>query len=162
LPPALRAKFDSIDVVQSVWVTILPGFQAGQWHFKDANHLRAFLVRATHNRFVDRIRQNTRAVECEEPLREQVADAIVSHDPRPSEVFQAGEMWQQILNHCPPAHHELLRLKREGRSLVDIAERTGLHPDSIRRILRDLARRVALSASPEETLKPSPNNHHRN
>jgi len=44
---------------------------------------------------------------------------------------------------CPPAHQELLRLRREGVPLAEIAARTGLHPGSIRRILRDLARKMA-------------------
>jgi RNA polymerase sigma-70 factor (ECF subfamily) len=44
---------------------------------------------------------------------------------------------------CPPAHHELFRLKRLGLTLSEIASRTGLHPSSVRRILYELARRYA-------------------
>ena len=44
---------------------------------------------------------------------------------------------------CSPAHHELLRLKRQGLRLAEIAARTGLHESSVRRILYDLARRYA-------------------
>jgi RNA polymerase sigma-70 factor (ECF subfamily) len=48
-----------------------------------------------------------------------------------------------MLAECRPAHRELLQLKREGLSVAEIASRTGLHEDSIRRILRDLACRIA-------------------
>ena len=48
-----------------------------------------------------------------------------------------------MLELCPPAHHELLRLKRQGLSLAEIAARTSLHEGSVRRILYDLARKVA-------------------
>jgi RNA polymerase sigma-70 factor (ECF subfamily) len=43
---------------------------------------------------------------------------------------------------CPPAHHDVLRLRREGLRLEEIAARTGLHEGSVRRILRKLARQV--------------------
>lgn len=65
--------------------------------------------------------------------------------PRPSQLAQADELWAKMLALAPPAHHEVLRLKREGQKVLEIAERTGLHPDSIRRILRKLARQVALA-----------------
>jgi RNA polymerase sigma-70 factor (ECF subfamily) len=49
---------------------------------------------------------------------------------------------------CPPAHHELLRLKRQGLGLAEIAARTGLHESSVRRILYNLASRYAESQEP--------------
>ena len=49
---------------------------------------------------------------------------------------------------CPPAHRNLLLLRREGVPLAEIAARTGLHPGSIRRILRDLARKIAFKHRP--------------
>jgi DNA-directed RNA polymerase specialized sigma24 family protein len=49
-----------------------------------------------------------------------------------------------MLEECPPAHREILILKRQGLLLSEIAARTGLHEGSIRRILYDLARRLAI------------------
>ena len=49
----------------------------------------------------------------------------------------------------PPEHHELLRLKRQGLSLDEIAAPTGLHPSSVRRILYELARRMAIRKKAE-------------
>src|SRR5947199_3342074 len=68
LPGRLRAKFDSIDVVQSVWADVLQGFQEGGWTFTSADHLRAFLVKVTRNRFIDRLRHHQREVDREQPL----------------------------------------------------------------------------------------------
>jgi RNA polymerase sigma factor (sigma-70 family) len=144
LSPGLRAKFDSLDVVQSVWADVLDGFRQAGWRFTDANHLRAFLVKATRNRFIDRLRQHRRALEHEQSL--SAADAEggpASRQPRPSEIAQADELWQQMLALCPPAHRELLHLKRQGLPLAEIAARTGLHESSVRRILYDLARQLA-------------------
>jgi RNA polymerase sigma-70 factor (ECF subfamily) len=44
---------------------------------------------------------------------------------------------------CPAEHYQLLTLKRQGASIAEIAERTNLHEGSVRRILYDVARRVA-------------------
>src|SRR5260221_6665357 len=65
LPGHLRARFDSIDVVQSVWIDLLQGFRATGWRFSSVAHLRAFLVRATRNRFIDRVRQQQMSLERE-------------------------------------------------------------------------------------------------
>ncbi len=53
----MRAKFDSSDIVQSVWADLIVGFCQGRWHFDDRGHLPAFLEKATQNRFLDRLRQ---------------------------------------------------------------------------------------------------------
>jgi RNA polymerase sigma-70 factor (ECF subfamily) len=144
LPDRLRAKFDSVDIVQSVWADVFDRFRAAGWRFTDAAHLKAFLIKAVRNRFIDRYRQYQAATEQERPL-DLCGPGVLdtTHQPRPSEVFEAEELWQRMLALCPPDHHELLRLKREGCSLDEIATRTGLHPSSVRRILYDLARRLA-------------------
>jgi RNA polymerase sigma-70 factor (ECF subfamily) len=139
----LRAKFDSLDIVQSVWADLLEGFRDKRWSFIDTNHFRAFLVRAVRNRFVDRLRQNAQVVEHEQPCPAADFETVAASSvPRPSQVAQAEELWQQMLAACPPAHRELLHLKRRGSSLNEIAARTRLHPSSVRRILYDLARRL--------------------
>jgi DNA-directed RNA polymerase specialized sigma24 family protein len=55
-----------------------------------------------------------------------------------------------LLTACPPEHRELLKMKGEGAPLATIARRTGLHVDSIRRILRQLARQVSQQAANDE------------
>src|SRR5579884_2591387 len=80
LPAWLRPKFDSLDVVQSVWADLLDGFRAGGWRFADAAHLRAFLVKVTQNRFIERLRQQQRAEE-DRPLFED-EEAAATADPR--------------------------------------------------------------------------------
>jgi RNA polymerase sigma-70 factor (ECF subfamily) len=144
LPDQLRSKFDSVDVVQSVWADVLTGFRTSGWRFTNAAQLKAFLVRVTRNRFIDRYRQHRVALEHQRSLDPtDLAEAAASPDERPSQVAEADELWQQMLALCPPAHRELLELKRQGCSLAELAEKTGLHESSVRRILYDLARRLA-------------------
>jgi RNA polymerase sigma-70 factor (ECF subfamily) len=156
LTPRLRSKFDSMDVVQSAWADVLKGFYAEGWRFNDRDHLRAYLARVTYNHFAKNCRQNSRAMRFEQPLLAGESAALPPADqPRPSEFAQADELWERLLELCPPAHHELLRLKRQGFSLADIAQRTGLHESSVRRILYDLARRLA-AARAEASPAPAP------
>lgn len=144
LPSGLRSKFDSIDVVQSVWADVLQGFREAEWSFEDAAHLRAFLAKVTRNRFIDRVRHHQPAMAREQRLETANPELMPpSALPRASEVAQADELWHQMLALCPPAHHELLRLKRQGFKIAEIATKTGLHGGSVRRILYDLARQMA-------------------
>ena len=155
LPARLRAKFDSIDVVQSVWADVLRGFRESGWRFGSATQLRTFLTKVTRNRFIDRVRQHQRVLDHEQPHEAgDLAELATARQPQPSEEMRADDLWQEMLALCPPAHHELLRLKREGKSLAEIAEQTGLHPSSVRRILYDLARQLRARGSKETPEEP--------
>jgi predicted component of type VI protein secretion system len=68
----------------------------------------------------------------------------VTKDPQASQLGQNTELWDPLLAACPPEHHELLRLKRQGLSLAEIAARTGLDESSVCRILYDLARQFGV------------------
>jgi len=149
LPQKLRAKLDSADVLQSVWAALVPGFRDGRWSFDSPEDLRAFLAQVTRRRLSDRLRHHRAALEREQPLEEAGTSAAgPSAQPRPSEWARAGELWDSLLAACPPEHHELLRLRRQGLSLAEIAAHTGLHEGSVRRVLRRLARCVALDVPP--------------
>jgi RNA polymerase sigma factor (sigma-70 family) len=145
LSPRLRAKFDSLDVVQSVWARVLGAVRGSGRQIISAAHLRNFLVQVTQNCLIDRLRHYRVALEREQSLPEVGATSVLaSGQPRPSEVAQANELWDRLLTICPPEHHELLRLKRQGLPLAAIAASTGLHEDSVRRIFRKLARKLAV------------------
>lgn len=151
LPDQLRSKFDSVDVVQSVWADVLHGFRSAGWRFSNASQLKAFLVKVTRNRFIDRYRQQRAAMDRQRFLAPtDLAEVAIADDDRPSQTVMADELWQQMLALCPPAHRELLELKRQGCSLAEIAERTGLHESSVRRIIYDLARRLAVRRGRDE------------
>ena len=139
----LRSKLDSMDILQSVWADLLDSFRDARWHFDDRRHLKAFLVRAAKNRLIDRQRQYRRVLGSEQPLAGSPSADVEANDPRPSEVAQGRELWERILAQCSPPHREILNLRRQGFSLEEIAERTGFHKGSIRRILYDQAKRLA-------------------
>jgi RNA polymerase sigma-70 factor (ECF subfamily) len=146
LPDQLRGKLDSVDVVQSIWADLVHGFREDGWRFADANHLRNFLIKVTRHRLIDRYRKLHHSAEKERPLSpESGGEPFAARQPSASQVVEADELWEQMLAISPPAHHELLHLKRQGIPVTEIASRTGLHEDSIRRILRNLARQLAIN-----------------
>jgi RNA polymerase sigma factor (sigma-70 family) len=144
LTPPMRAKFDSMDVVQSVWADVLSGFRQKERDFADRAHLKAFLARVTYNHFVNHCRRHGRALECEQSYPDDESPELAATgQPRPSQVVQADELWNKMIELCPPARREVLELKRQGLSVAEIASRTGLHEGSVRRLLYELARRLA-------------------
>lgn len=144
LPARLRSKFDSLDIVQSAWGDLLQGFRDAGWRFSSANQLRAFLVKATRNRFLDRLRQHDVVIANERSAADNPLDQYASRtEASPSQHAQATDLWQRILHLCPPDYRPILLFKRRGLSPVEIAEKTGLHAGSVRRILRNLASQVA-------------------
>jgi RNA polymerase sigma-70 factor (ECF subfamily) len=154
----LRSRFDSHDVVQSVWADTLLRLRqgGGSWRFRDEPALRSFLVRLTLNRFIDFYRRHRPGLARETRLTPDTErDLPAARCDRPSEVAQAEDLWAHLLAICPPAHRELLRLKTRGVPIAEIAARTGFHESSVRRILYDLADRLDADAAGPES-RPAP------
>jgi RNA polymerase sigma-70 factor (ECF subfamily) len=152
----LRSKLDTMDIVQAVWADVLTGFRDAGWRFANRDQLRAFLLTLARNRLIDRRRHFRQAIERERPLHEaNPGELPATNLPRPSEIVQGQELWLKMLDQCPPQHRELLRLKRQGLTLNEIAKRTNLHEGSVRRILYALAKKVADEAR-ANPIEPGP------
>jgi RNA polymerase sigma-70 factor (ECF subfamily) len=149
LPASLRRKFDSVDVVHSVWADLLHGFRESGWRFETVAHLRSFLLKATRNRFLDNVRRTRREVASERPVDLAAMQAGVGQGDRPSEIAQANDLWERMLQMCAEAHRPLLDLRRQGCTLEEIARQTGYHPGHVRRIFSDLARQLAAANQTE-------------
>ncbi len=141
----LRTLVDSNDVVQSVFADLIDGVRRKGWRFDTRAHLYALLRRIAMRRVADRYQKHKQGMERERSLVEtESKDQPAARWPRPSEVAQGHELWDRLIDACPPAHQEVVRLRRNGLRLAEIATRTGLHEGSVRRILYELARRLSL------------------
>jgi RNA polymerase sigma-70 factor (ECF subfamily) len=150
IPTRMRCRFDSTDIVQSTWASLIDGFREARWRFPDAANFRAFLTRVTLCRLYDRARQAGTQTNREVAIHE--LDGIIpGMDARPSEYAQAETVWQVLLAECPLEHRSVLQLRRLGFTCEEIGERIGLHPGSVRRVLRLLARRVAFDNPENDT-----------
>ena len=110
------------------------------------NTCRNFLVQVTRNCLTDRLRHFRPAASSAAavgPACESNHPSLASAQPRPSEIAQGNELWESLLANCPAKYHEILRLKRQGLTINAIAAQVGMHEGSIRRIIRQLARRLA-------------------
>ena len=117
VPAGLCGKFDSMDVVQSVWADVWRASRP-QWHFSDRAHLQAFLARLARNRFLDRCRKHRNAWHCEEPVAETGSPSrsrpIRPGPARSPSRTSSGTGYSAL----PAGHHEMLQLKRQGYRLA--------------------------------------------
>ncbi len=121
LSPRLRAKFDPSDVVQSVWMRVLRGVRSRAWRFETVEQLRGFLKKVAYHRFLNRVRHLRRCLAAEESFPEAGDVGPADPTPSPSKRAQADDLWQRMLQLCPPEHRPLLRLRREGLTIEEIA-----------------------------------------
>jgi RNA polymerase sigma factor (sigma-70 family) len=156
LSDPVRAKLDSADVVQSVWVQVVRQLNDNGWQISDENQLKGLLATIARRRLVTRIRKHARSLGGDQPANANLEEVKDSRHPPPSEVAQANDLWAKLLELCPPNHHPILMLRRDGLTLDEIAERTGLHEGSVRRILRRLSRDLALQSKSPEISNPPP------
>jgi DNA-directed RNA polymerase specialized sigma24 family protein len=133
LPPALRVRYDSTDVLQTVWAEVLHGFRDKGWRFSSAEQLRSFLSVASRNHLSKCLRDHPVTEAGEKPPGES---------PQQDTNQSTPEVWERILERCAPEQRPILHLKRQGYSLVEIAARTGRDTEDIRRMLRLLARQL--------------------
>jgi RNA polymerase sigma factor (sigma-70 family) len=142
----LRTKIDSTDVVQSVFANVLRGFRNGNWRFAGRPQLLAFLRGIAWRRLANRYREHETGLAREQSLVETVPVSLpIAASPRPSEVAEGREFWERVLAACPPEHRRVVELRMEGYRMNEIAERTGLHEGSVRRIIYELARRLSIT-----------------
>lgn len=156
LSPRLRSKVDSGDIVQSVFADLVRGVRAGGWNFAGRPQLEAFLRRIAWRRLADCYQEHGRALEREHSLDETPSQSLGdASQARPSQEAQGRELWESVLRACPPAHHEVVRLRMHGHRMGEIAARTGMHEGSVRRILYELARRLSIVRRPDVTDEPA-------
>lgn len=150
LSDRLRGQFDSSDVVQSVWVQVVKQLGRDGWRVPDEDRLRGLLATIARRRLISKVRRLGASADDARPDAEQWEAVQADNQPRPSEEAQATDLWGQMLEVCPPEHRPVLALRRQGLSSEEIAARTGLHEGSVRRILRQVARRLAMASGDVE------------
>jgi RNA polymerase sigma factor (sigma-70 family) len=144
LPRKLRPRFDSGDFVQAVWKSFFADSDAPRPAFENEAHLRGFLGAVVRNKVQEQHRRLTRTAKHnlarEEPLYiargdREVAREVASPDPSPSERVQADDRLEQLTAGFGPREIEVLSLRRQGLTYAELAERTGIHERSVRRII---------------------------
>ena len=142
LSKAIRAKFDSIDFAQAVWASF---FAAPEKlvEFDRPEELIRYLAALAHNKVVDEIRRRMETdkynVNREKSLDDsalQFRATLATHEPSPSEVAVAHELWERVLQGKPERYRRIIELRRNGNTHQQIAHQLGLNERTVRRVIR--------------------------
>jgi RNA polymerase sigma-70 factor (ECF subfamily) len=146
----LRTQYDSIDILQTVWASF---FQVPpeQYTFATPEDLIGFLSQMAHNKAVDVFRRRlqtdknnlNRQVSFDEPAAD-LDRTLPVRQPTPSQLAIAEEHWERIIKGQPPRVRQVLEMLRMGHTQREAADRFGLHPKTIKRLLEKLLPRVDL------------------
>jgi RNA polymerase sigma-70 factor (ECF subfamily) len=148
LSDRLRSKFDSADVVQSVWVQVVRQLGRDGWRVESEDHLRALLATIARRRVASRARKHPDHRDEVPPGPAGFDDVPQGRYAKPSEVAQAGDLVQGQPLPPQPQDDAVFRRAEGQHPVPQVAGRTGLHEGSVRRILRRLARELALDHQP--------------
>jgi RNA polymerase sigma-70 factor (ECF subfamily) len=143
LHPRLRARFDSLDFVQDVWVSFL-AVPADRYTFDSPQALLGFLNRVAYNKVVEVFRRRF-WTDREAITREEAADGanevrgrILCPAGTPSQWAIAGEEWERLLSRFPAGHRAIVERLREGHSNQEVARMANVSLSTVNRVVRRL------------------------
>lgn len=142
----LRSQFDSLDFAQDVWASFFR-IPAGDYAFQTPEELMAFLTRVVQFKMIDAYRKRCRHSQKsgrEFHRSQSNVDEQPARQPTPSHVASIKEEWLRLLENKPPKIQRALEMLRDGYSRREIAERLGLHPKRIQRLIKRLNYRRSL------------------
>jgi RNA polymerase sigma factor (sigma-70 family) len=140
----MRRQYDSLDFVQSVWLSFLDlSRHAGT--FKTAEELVAFLSKIAYNKVIETTRKkfNTqkRDLDRERSLDEippgqddPLANLLPGRSATPSQYAIADERWELIVEGLSPGHRRVMELLRDGYSQSEISRLLGVDLKLIQRL----------------------------
>jgi RNA polymerase sigma factor (sigma-70 family) len=152
LAKRLRRQYDSHDFLQAVWASFFMT-PPDRYTFDQPADLVNFLSRVAANKVIEVFRQQfqtlkndirrelpiERLIPGESPTGPAaVAAEPAGRDPSPSQLAIAEERWELLLRDQTPQSRLVLELLRQGHTYSEVAERTGVHPKVIQRLVRRL------------------------
>ncbi len=145
----MRRRYDSLDFLQDVWVSFFSG-PLDEYDFNDPQLLIKYLSDLAFRKVTDEYRRSFRSKK-HDVSREQSLEATGREGgkpldppvrgPTPSQVAMANERWERLLDGQPNRYRLVLDMLRLGYTHMEIAERTGVHPKVVQRLLTKMAQR---------------------
>jgi len=147
LGPLLRPHLDSVDLVQSVYITLLKGLQAKKFHIDGPNELVALsaeIIRRKVAQVWKRIKRrnelNTKLTGTREDEEHVVVNRMGELDPTTEAELRDGV--ERIMRECDEADRKLLQLRLEGFSTAEAARALEADPDVLRVRLSRLRKKL--------------------
>lgn len=158
LPRVLRSRFDSQDIMQSVWRSFFQKVREEQsanpaavdkpvQEFQDSAQLFAFLSRMARNKVIDQYRRETSQKSDVHRQRTMYGESGEDLDPpapdeSPAEVAEAADEYSHWRSLVPEDRQELIDMKADGLSTREIGVKLGISERTVQRVLEDLRQRV--------------------
>jgi RNA polymerase sigma factor (sigma-70 family) len=137
----LVSRVDPEDVLQSAFRTFFNRVRNDEFSFHEENDLFKLLVRLTVHKTLRQIAFHRAAKRNPELEADQCGDAcavlqqISADEPEPETAVALVEEFERFVGQFPPLDRQVLGLKLQGYSTVEIAERIGSYDRKVRRIL---------------------------
>lgn len=150
----LRTQYDSDDFYQAVWGSFFARRELLS-QFDSPHQLMAFLRSMAGNKVIDEVRhrlRQKRTITREQPLDSDLRSnsGAIAQEPTPSEVAVAREQMDHLVEEQPSLYQRIVQLRVDGATYREIAEQTGMHERSVRRVMRRLSRRMVDQLPAEE------------
>lgn len=159
MPVSIRPKLDSVDIVQSVWASLLVDNEEMR-NFRTPEKFIAYLVGTARQKVLATYRHYTRnarrnlyrerplnAVPTNDDMAADESDReptlLVGRDPTASAVASVRETWEGILKQCDEREQKLVQLRLSGRTNEEIAQELGMSVRTVRRVLERLTEMLA-------------------
>jgi len=147
LGPLLRPHLDSVDLVQSVYITLLKGLRDDKFHIAGPQELVALSAEIIRRKVAQVWKRLKRRTELNTNLtgsREDDEHVIVNRDGEPDPMADAEmrDAIERIMQECDPADKKLLQLRLEGHSTAEAARALDADPDVLRVRLSRLRKRL--------------------
>jgi len=154
LPRAIRPKIDSVDIFQSVWMSILAK-RTRLAQLDTPQRFIAYLAATARLKVLEKYRHFTRMQAFDVKREQRMSDPIdacnaklgvviakatftdVKHPPA-SAVAQAREAWQKIISNCNERDQQIVELRLKGQTYETIANELNVSTRTIRRTLQRL------------------------
>jgi RNA polymerase sigma factor (sigma-70 family) len=156
LDRGVRSKLDSQDLVQTLWKSLLLK-RADLSRLKTPEELVAFLVRATKNKAIDKmrhfrtqgrdIRRETQLQNCGDSASEAASNRsrheLQARDPSPSTIAMVRERWKQIVSTASARDRQIYELRRNGAEFKTISIQLRIDESTARRVIQRLIEQLS-------------------
>jgi RNA polymerase sigma factor (sigma-70 family) len=151
LPRILRNQLDSMDIVQAIWTSVFAGKPDEVAQFTDVGQFRGFLAGVARNKVYEEHRRRTRTKKYDLGREERlyvrkgerdITREVVASDPTPSEEVQADDRLDQLTKGRTPEEVRVVKLRRQGLTFDEIAQRLGISERSVRRVIESIRERM--------------------
>lgn len=147
LGPLLRPHLDSVDLVQSVYITLLKGLRADKFHIAGPEELiglSAEIIRRKVSQVWKRMKRRTELNTKLDGSREDAEHRVVGRespaDPTDDAAMRDGI--ESVMREVDPADRKLLQLRLQGFSTAEAARALGADADVLRVRLSRLRKRL--------------------